>query len=160
MIKSVGRSLTSRDLCFLVAFCAGMGGAAQGVTTQTFQDPPNEFRLIQYNLNSQALKDYPQWGVGGYMGFFYKNLYKQGPQGPGTIGPVVDAAYKSGSPVWLADDWGYPSGMAGGRVVAENPDFEVRSLVMLVQKGTGAKALNFSLPSVSLFCADHNALRG
>jgi len=123
-----------------------MGGAAQGVTTQTFQDPPNEFRLIQYNLNSQALKDYPQWGVGGYMGFFYKNLYKQGPQGPGTIGPVVDAAYKSGSPVWLADDWGYPSGMAGGRVVAENPDFEVRSLVMLVQKGTGAKALNFSLP--------------
>jgi len=123
-----------------------MGGEAQGVTTQTFQDPPNAFRLVQYQLNSNTLKDYPQWGIGGYMGFFYKNLYQQGPNGPESIGPVVDAAYKSGSPVWLADDWGYPSGMAGGRVVAENPDFEVRSLVMLVQKGTGAKALNFSLP--------------
>jgi len=123
-----------------------MGGEAQGVTTQTFQDPPNAFRLVQYQLNSNTLKDYPQWGIGGYMGFFYKNLYQQGPNGPESIGPVVDAAYKSGSPVWLADDWGYPSGMAGGRVVAENPDFEVRSLVVLVQKGTGAKALNFSLP--------------
>ncbi len=148
----VRKILTSRglSLCGLVAACAGMAMADQrlpnGVTPQTFQDPPNAFRLIQYQLTPESLKEYPQWGIGGYMGFFYKNLYQQGPKGPGTIGPVVDAAYKSGSPVWLADDWGYPSGMAGGRVVAENPDFEVRSLVMLVQKGTGAKALNFSLP--------------
>jgi hypothetical protein len=60
---------------------------------------------------------------------------------------VVDAAYKSGSPVWLADDWGYPSGMAGGRVVAENSDFEVRSLVMLSQKGKNPNPINWKLPS-------------
>ena len=151
MIKSV-RFLKSRclPLFCLVASCAGMGGAAQGlpngVTPQTFHDPPNAFRLVQYDLAPARLEDYPRWGIGGYMGFFYKNLYKLGPTGAKTIGEFVDAAYKSGSPVWLADDWGYPSGMAGGRVVAENPDFEVRSLVMLVQKGTGATTLNFSLP--------------
>ena len=120
--------------------------ASAGVSAETFKNPPNEFRLIQYQLTPKSLKEYPQWGIGGYMGFFYKNLYQQGPKGPGTIGPVVDAAYKSGSPVWLADDWGYPSGMAGGRVVAENPDFEVRSLVMLTQKGSGEKPIRWSLP--------------
>jgi len=123
-----------------------MGGVAQGVTTQTFQDPSNEFRLIQYDLTPERLKDYPSWGIGGYMGFFYKNLYKQGPTGLKTIGEYVDAASKGGSPVWLADDWGYPSGMAGGRVVAENPDFEVRSLVMLTQKGSGETPIRWSLP--------------
>ena len=148
----IHKLLTSRGLflCGLVAACAGMAMADQrlpnGVTIQTFQDPPNAFRLVQYQLTPQSLKEYPQWGIGGYMGFFYKNLYKQGPKGPGTIGPVVDASYKSGSPVWLADDWGYPSGMAGGRVVAENPDFEVRSLVMLTQKGSGETPISWSLP--------------
>ena len=122
------------------------GDLPKKVTTATFKNPPNEFRLVQYQLTHGTLNDYPQWGIGGYMGFFYKNLYKQGPKGPKQIGPLVDAANKSGRTVWLADDWGYPSGMAGGRVVAENPDFEVRSLVMLSQKGNGAKPINWSLP--------------
>lgn len=117
-----------------------------GVTAKGFGNPPNEFRLVQYQLTRGALNDYPQWGIGGHMGFFYKNLYQQGPKGAKQIGPLVDAAHKSGSPVWLADDWGYPSGMAGGRVVAENPEFEVRSLVMLSQKGTGKKPIAWTLP--------------
>ncbi|MBT7068428.1 MAG: hypothetical protein HN919_19180 [Verrucomicrobia bacterium] len=117
-----------------------------GVTAASFQTPPNEYRIVQYQLTRGTLSDYPQWGIGGYMGFFYKNLYKQGPKGVSSIGPLVDAAKKSGRPVWLADDWGYPSGMAGGRVVAENPDFEVRSLVMLSHKGTGAEPVDWVLP--------------
>lgn len=118
----------------------------ESVTPASFKNPPSEFRLIQYGLNQGTLKEYPEWGIGGHMGFFYGNLYKRGGKGAKQIGPLVDAANKNGRTVWLADDWGYPSGMAGGRVVAENPDFEVRSLVMLVQKGNGAKAITFSLP--------------
>ena len=131
------------------ALAAGMGMAAvlpEGVTSKTFDNPPSEYRLVQYQFTKGALNSYPDWGIGGYMGFFYKNLYKQGAKGIKQIGPLVDAANKSGQTVWLADDCGYPSGMAGGRVVAENPDFEVRSLVMLVQKGNGAKPVSFSLP--------------
>jgi hypothetical protein len=143
--------LPFRFFCLLSFFIliAGMGMAAslpKGVTSKTFDNPPNEFRLVQYQLTRGTLKEYPDWGIGGYMGFFYKNLYKQGTKGIKQIGPLVDAASKSGQTVWLADDWGYPSGMAGGRVVAENPDFEVRSLVMLIQKGKGVKSVNFSLP--------------
>ncbi len=126
-----------------------------GVTAKSFENPPNEFRLVQYQLTRAALKDHPQWGIGGYMGFFYKNLYKQGGKGAKQIGPLVDAAHRRGSPVWLADDWGYPSGMAGGRVVAENPEFEVRSLVMLSQKGTGTQPVAWTLPKNlhDIFCA-------
>jgi len=76
-----------------------MGMAAQGlpngVTPQTFQDPPNAFRLVQYKLSPESLREYPRWGIGGYMGFFYKNLYKQGPGGDRSIGPLVDAAYSA-----------------------------------------------------------------
>jgi hypothetical protein len=48
--------------------------------------------------------------------------------------------------VWLADDWGYPSGSAGGMVVAENPDFEVRGLTMLTLSGEGDAPIEYTLP--------------
>ena len=136
-------------LCLISLVALPIAVAAElpsGVTADGFEDPPKEFRLVQYQLSRGVLKDYPQWGIGGYMGFFYKNLYQQEGKGAKQIGPLVDAAHESGSPVWLADDWGYPSGMAGGRVVAENPDFEVRSLVMLSHKGSGKKPITWSLP--------------
>ncbi|MDT8391389.1 MAG: hypothetical protein RRC34_12870 [Lentisphaeria bacterium] len=125
-----------------------------GVTAASFQTPPNEYRVVQYQLTPDTLKEYPEWGIGGYMAFFYSVLYPEcerenyrlAEKGSDIIGKLVDAAHKDGSPVWLADDWGYPSGMAGGRVVAGNPDFEVRSLVMLTQKGGGKTAVNFELP--------------
>ena len=138
----------SSVLC-LIALVASPCAAAElpaGVTAKSFENPPNEFRLVQYQLTRGALNDYPKWGIGGYMGFFYKNLYQQGPKGVKQIGPWVDAAHESGNPVWLADDWGYPSGMAGGRVVAENTEFEVRSLVMLSHKGSCKKPINWTLP--------------
>jgi len=133
-------------LCLCLAHQLHAAGLPRGVTTQRFRNPPNEFRLVQYQLTRGALKDYPQWGIGGFMGFFYKNLYKQGPTGARSIGPLVDAANRGGHTVWLAADWGYPSGMAGGRVVAENPDFQVKSLVMLVRKGNGRGPISFTLP--------------
>ncbi|VGO14028.1 hypothetical protein PDESU_02585 [Pontiella desulfatans] len=132
----------------------GMSSGGMAVTEETFKNPPNDYRITQYQLTSQTLEKYPQYGVGGVMGFFYsilypecgKQQYKMGENGPEIIGELVDAARAIDYKVWLADDWGYPSGMAGGRVVAENPDFEVRSLVMLTQKGQGEETIDFSLP--------------
>jgi hypothetical protein len=76
-----------------------------------FSDPPNEYRIVKYQLNNKTLVQYPQYGFGGYQPFFYDNLYKAGPTGPSTIGPLVDAANAQGRTVWSADDAGYPSGM-------------------------------------------------
>ncbi len=116
------------------------------VDVDAFANPPNEYRIIQYELNDGTLKKYPQYGIGGYLAFFYKQLYQQGPDGPSKIGPLVDAAKAKGMTVWLADDFGYPSGMAGGRVVAENPDYEVRGLAMKGLTGHGAEAVTLDLP--------------
>lgn len=119
-----------------------------------FQNPPNEYRITQYQLTPQTLKKYPQYGIGGTMAFFYsvlypecgKENYKLGADGPAIIGKMVDAAQAMDYKVWLADDWGYPSGMAGGRVVAENPEYAVKSLTMLTVSGQNRVQIDYTLP--------------
>jgi hypothetical protein len=107
------------------------------IDAEDFKNPPNEYRITQYQLTPQTLKKYPEYGIGGTLAFFYTILYPESNKNqyknsdPALIGQLVDAANKIDYKVWLADDWGYPSGMAGGRVVAENPDWEVKSLTML-----------------------------
>ena len=59
-----------------------------------FRNPPNEYRLLQYGLTMQTLEQYPRYGIGGFMAFFYQNLYQSRSGGPGQIGPLVDAARK------------------------------------------------------------------
>lgn len=124
------------------------------ITEERFQNPPNEYRIVQYQLTPSTLQKYPQYGIGATMAFFYSMLYPEsrrenyrlGGRGPDIIGELIDAAEAIDYRVWLADDWGYPSGMAGGRVVAENPDFEVKSLTMLTLNGRGREVIDYSLP--------------
>ena len=97
---------------------------ADELTAETFKNPPNEYRVTQYQLTPGTLKQYPAYGIGGTMAFFFSALYPEcgkenyelGENGPAVIGELVDAARAIDYKVWLADDWGYPSGMAGGRV--------------------------------------------
>lgn len=112
---------------------------------QSFVNPPNEYRLVQYQLNSSTLWQYPAYGIGGYMAFFYENLYQNLNGGVTQIGPLVNAANAQGRPVWLADDFGFPSGMAGGRVVAQNPAHEVRGLTLLTTQGSGTQAVTLTI---------------
>jgi hypothetical protein len=113
---------------------------------EDFANPPNAYRFVQYQLNDNTLEKFPEYGIGGYMGFFYKELYQQGPGANEKIGPWVDAAHAKGSPVWLADDFGYPSGMAGGKVVEKNPEFEVRGIATIRETGDGEVAASLDLP--------------
>ena len=124
------------------------GELAQGETLAArFRNPPNEYRLVQYGLKEQTLEKYPLYGIGGAMAFFYEELYQSGTSGPQRIGPLVDAAREKGMKVWLADDFGYPSGMAGGRVVRENPAYEVRGLAMITKHGTNTGPVAIELPA-------------
>ena len=144
----------SNRLAGVFVLAAAAGGSVFGSSKapvdefiQNFKNPPNEYRLVQYQLSDKTLEQYPKYGIGGYTGFFYQELYQQDEKGPGKIGPLVDAAAADGSPVWLADDFGYPSGMAGGKVVAENPDFEVKGLTMLTMAGRGTAQIEYTLPA-------------
>ncbi|MDQ8195975.1 hypothetical protein QEH59_16185 [Coraliomargarita sp. SDUM461004] len=130
------------------------GEALAFVTDESFQTPPNEYRIMQYQLTPDTLEKYPKYGIGGVMAFFYGILYPESGKassslveaGPEVIGQLVDAAKAIDYQVWLADDWGYPSGMAGGRVVAEDPNYEVKSLTMLTVEGTGRELIDRTLP--------------
>ena len=145
----IGAVAALLNVCSLYA-----GDPPLEITAKTFENPPNEYRITQYQLNPGTLEKYPKYGVGGTMAFFFSVLYpesgrenyKLGEKGPGIIGDLVDAARDIDYKVWLADDWGYPSGMAGGRVVAENPDFEVKGLTMLTLSGDGASPIDYSFP--------------
>ncbi len=141
----------------LVVFISlfGLNISAQSTIKEgDFKNPPNEYRITQYQLTPQTLKKYPDYGIGGTMAFFYSILYpesgrenfKLGNKGPEIIGELVNSAKAIDYKVWLADDWGYPSGMAGGRVVAENPDWEVKSLTMLKVSGKSSESIIYSLP--------------
>lgn len=114
--------------------------------TRDFANPPKAFRLLQYQLNDQTLRKYPEYGIGGYMAFFYQELYQRGPEEKKKIGPLVDAAHAQGATIWLADDFGYPSGMAGGKVVEQNPEYEVRGLARIRQAGENSGAISLDLP--------------
>lgn len=132
----------------VVLFTGWLGTVtAQPSFEEQFRTPPDEYRLVQYELNNGTLQQYPAYGIGGFMGFFYKQLYQSGTSGPGQIAPLVDAAHERGMRVWLADDFGYPSGMAGGRVVAHDPALEVRSLSMASIRGNGATPAVLELPA-------------
>ncbi|MBI5689674.1 MAG: hypothetical protein HZC55_06215 [Verrucomicrobia bacterium] len=111
-----------------------------------FRDPPNDYRLMQYQLSDQGLERNSRYGSGGFLAFFYQNLYQAHHGGPEQIGPLVEAARKKGMRVWLADDFGYPSGMAGGKVVADNPAYEVRGLAHVSLEGAGAQPAAIELP--------------
>ena len=113
---------------------------------RTFKSPPNEFRIVQYGLSRGTLRKYPQYGIGGTMAFLYGEMYRQGTKGPERINPLIEKARDTGYKVWLADDWGYPSGMAGGRVVEQHPEVELHSLVMVTKSGTGKTPIDLVLP--------------
>lgn len=120
---------------------------SQDSLTANFQNPPNEFRIIQYSHDlEKGVEKFPAYGIGGIMTFFFEELYQSGPEGPKKIGSSANEAAAKGFKLWLGDDFGYPSGMAGGRIVAENPDFEVRGLAMTSLDGFGPSRSVIELP--------------
>jgi hypothetical protein len=80
------------------------------------------------------------------MAFFYGELYQAGPKARASISQLLARAQEQDAPVWLADDFGYPSGMAGGKVVEKNLEYEVRGLATVTHTGDGAGAAGINLP--------------
>lgn len=144
-----------RVLQLLRMVCLGLfstvcNGSQPDLLKKQFADPPNEYRIIQYGEPTpKQLEVIKQYGIGGCMAFFHNELRDPSHpkyQDPARIRPMLDAAEENGIQVWLGDDYGYPSGMAGGKVVEENPDYEVRSLVRFVVDGRGQKPIFFKIP--------------
>ncbi len=135
--------------CTVVSFAQDTGSKTP-VDSNAFKNPPNEYRITQYGSDKKKLRQFPEYGIGGMMAFLYRYL----PQPPeknladsDQIRSLVDSAKSLQYKIWLADDYGYPSGMAGGKVVAEHPDFEVKGLTMITLTGEGRRSIDFQLPA-------------
>ena len=135
-------------LVFIVFVGLALDAVEEEEFLRKFQSPPNEYKLIQYNFAANRAKVFKEYGIGGTLIFPYKYLYRKDLNYGGIDGFVraINAANSEGLKVWLADDWGYPSGMAGGMVVKERPDLELKALVMFYQKGKGDTQIKFKLP--------------
>lgn len=117
---------------------------SEGQLDVYFADPPNEYRLVNYQLgNTSDLAEGPAHGYGGYMGFWKDTVHGDRPH---EIELLVEAAKDQGRMVWGADDDGYPSGSAGGLVVQNNPEYEVRGVAMLSTSGTGQVPVSITTP--------------
>lgn len=145
--KAEATPATTEALVAAVDPAAGAGAERGNEFAAEFADPPNRYRLIKYGLKDETLKKYPEYGIGGYMAFFYTELYQRGAEARSEIGRLLARALGQGAPVWLADDFGYPSGMAGGKVVENNPEYEVRGLATVSQAGEGAGTASMELPA-------------
>jgi len=105
-----------------------------------FRNPPNHYRVIQYSGHDGAVMPIAkmcEYGIGGVMLFHSTGNYLRNEDSWANLKTNIRLAKEAGMQVWVADDNGYPSGQAGGLVVAADPAFELRCLSPLVQRGQG-----------------------
>ncbi|MDP2335796.1 MAG: glycosyl hydrolase [Bacteroidota bacterium] len=162
------RNYTKRNLWIYfiwlsVSFTSVQGQAVKDTTWnldfktigQTFANPPNQYRLIQYytnkNLQENDALDLKSHGIGGIQTSVpYKN-YLQDELGWTQEIDDLNLAINKGMRVWIHDERGYPSGAAGGLVVEGHPEFEARGVIRITQKGTGKINITKDLPANIVF---------
>jgi hypothetical protein len=156
--KNLNRSLATmaRNVSFIafsLLVCSAVAGNIPDFKStdfkKTFSVPPNEFRIMQYgNLEEKQATQCKEYGIGNMHGGGLYNLLPSGKQpNPAEIQKRVDYVRQQGFGIVLADDYGYPSGLAGGKVVQENPAWQVRSLLCITRDGEGALPVKFELPA-------------
>lgn len=114
-----------------------------------FPDPPAEFRLLQFSGHDGELLPADKMvaaGIGGVVLFMQRDGYLKSEEAWDKVWKNIEAASKAGLRVWVADDNGYPSGTAGGRVVEGDPALEASCLVQVTQDGSGASPFDLGLP--------------
>ncbi len=114
-----------------------------------FAMPPAEFRLIQYSGHDGALVAVEKMvdaGIGGVNLFMQSKGYLQTEEAWKNMEANIAAIKKAGLLLWIGDDNGYPSGMAGGLVVAADPAFEARCLIEVFKDGTGTDKVRLDRP--------------
>ena len=115
-----------------------------------FAAPPAEFRLSHYSAHDGASLPVQQMaaaGIGGVQLFMQRDGYLQSEQAWDNVSNNIAEVKGAGLQLWVADDNGYPGGMAGGRVVEANPAHEARCLIEVKLDGSGIGPVSIALPA-------------
>jgi len=158
--NDVGKSWHGRHRrvlrCSLVqaaTFAAVSGQAAAGewsAIDSGFAAPPAEFRLSHYSAHlgePVPVEQMAAAGIGGVQLFMQSDGYLQSEQAWANVSNNIAAVKDAGLRLWMADDNGYPSGMAGGRVVEADPAPEARCLIEVQLEGRGTDPVSLALPA-------------
>ncbi|MHB1484317.1 MAG: glycosyl hydrolase family 2 protein [Saccharofermentanales bacterium] len=116
-----------------------------------FLSVPNDYRLNWFAINKdQNIADLKEYGIGGLTICVPYKDYLQSPEGWADYRRNVDACKEAGISLWIMDEWGYPSGMAGGLVVEKNPKLESMGLLMQKAAAAGGDTIVLDLPESAL----------
>jgi hypothetical protein len=99
---------------------------------------------------------------GGNTGFVWESRPHPdylGPKWWRDLSIAIDEAKKRNLEVWIFDEWMYPSGIAGGKVVAENADFAVHVIEDRAVAVTGPADRRLEMPGGSGRIVSVNAFR-
>ncbi len=117
-----------------------------------FRDSPNLHRIIQFSRHDGEVLPIARMreaGIGGVMLFMSGQKYLRNEEAWNNLKTTIRLAKEAGMQVWMADDNGFPSGQAGGLVVAANPALELRVLTPVIRRGQGPEPIRMDLPSTA-----------
>jgi hypothetical protein len=137
-------------MALLAVHLAAQGAGVPAPWTAAWNAPPNECRPLQIvhgirpkalapgaesdaqalaRAVADALGAYRDLGVGGVVcNVAFKDYLRSEPEWA-VLCAGIAACAELGMPAWIYDEDGYPSGAAGGLVLAANPAFEAAELV-------------------------------
>jgi hypothetical protein len=100
----------------------------------------------------QAVREVAEGGNTGFVWESRPHPDYLGPQWWSDLRVAIGEAKRLGLEVWIFDEWMYPSGVAGGKVVARNPEFALHTLeerTISVQGPVAEKEWDIPVPLTS-----------
>lgn len=73
------------------------------------------------------------------------------------IGFIIEEAEKLGLDVWLYDEDPYPSGIAGGQVIADHPEYRAQILKYETRKVCSNEKISMDIPMEKIICSSPKA---
>jgi len=159
-MKFIERFLTLLLLfCIVVSNACGSKGPGNVLPEQTeslhdfelsedeFANPSAEFRPLwgYYNMNNSNVNKAKDWGYGGLATEMPWTNYLQNSEDFVKFAESVKYSKEQNMRVWIIDEYGWPSGKAGGQVLDEDPSLEAKGLVCLTAQTSG-ETVRFTLP--------------
>ena len=135
------------------ALCAGPFSQADRPLVERFANPPAAARIIRiihaFPLTPAEqdgqLQTLLRQGFGGFVSNVSFRDYLENEEHWRAFVRAVNEAKRAGMSLWLYDERGYPSGVAGGITMRGHPEFEARGLLIADTTSDGG-AVSLDMP--------------
>ncbi len=120
------------------------------ILEEEFINPNVKFRpmrMIHGNLDGNLIEKLAQYGYGGIVtNVSYENYLKSEQNWITFEKNIKNAIDHMGMRIWIYDEKGYPSGTAGGLVLAEQPELEAQGLAVISESINNQGEINITHP--------------